>query len=393
MHLVDTPASGSPAHLVELVAGVEAPQIHRPAPGRGRAPGRRAGQRIAAGPALGLAAGVCRAGTGQSGGRLCAAGHQLQAGCAVFRADLGRRLAAAAELALRPDITGQAGRIATTRLAHYARPLRLSYGGPVLRVKGTQLNPEREMIQAGAELIGSDGVAAVTEVLLLAVEALQSAGLETLSVDVTLPSFVGALAAGPWPVAADKIEAVHALLDGKDVAGLRAAGASHYEPLIAASGPAEAALAALRALHLGAAFEARLADVADVVAALPADVRVTLDPTERHGFGFQSWIGFAIYAPGVRGEVGRGGAYAITHPDGHRETAVGFSLYVDALVDAGLGLSAARRILLPVGTSRADAAKLRAAGWSTVAALTDDADPHAFRCTHRWNGVEAVAIK
>jgi ATP phosphoribosyltransferase regulatory subunit len=295
-------------------------------------------------------------------------------------------------LALRPDITGQAGRIATTRLAHYARPLRLSYGGPVLRVKGTQLNPEREMIQAGAELIGSDGVAAVTEVLLLAVEALQSAGLETLSVDVTLPSFVGALAAGPWPVAADKIEAVHALLDGKDVAGLRAAGASHYEPLIAASGPAEAALAALRALHLGAAFEARLADVAEVVAALPADVRVTLDPTERHGFGFQSWIGFAIYAPGVRGEVGRGGAYAITHPDGHRETAVGFSLYVDALVDAGLGLSAARRILLPAGTSRADAAKLRAAGWSTVAALSDDADPHAFRCTHRWNGVEAVAI-
>ncbi|MDP9164277.1 MAG: ATP phosphoribosyltransferase regulatory subunit, partial [Pseudomonadota bacterium] len=40
-------------------------------------------------------------------------------------------------LALRSDMTGQVGRIAATRLAHYARPLRLGYGGPVLRVKGS----------------------------------------------------------------------------------------------------------------------------------------------------------------------------------------------------------------------------------------------------------------
>ena len=35
-------------------------------------------------------------------------------------------------LALRSDMTGQVGRIASTRLAHYARPLRLAYGGPVV---------------------------------------------------------------------------------------------------------------------------------------------------------------------------------------------------------------------------------------------------------------------
>lgn len=295
-------------------------------------------------------------------------------------------------LALRPDITGQAGRIAATRMAHVARPLRLSYGGPVLRVKGTQLNPEREMIQAGAELIGSDSVAAVSEVLLLAVEALQAARLSGLSVDLTLPGFVGALAAGPWPLDAAQRDVVAALLDAKDIAGLRAAGAAHYAPLIAASGAAGAALAALRGLALGAAFDAQLDDVGAVVAALPDDVRVTLDPTERHGFGFQSWIGFAIYAPGVRGEVGRGGAYVITHPDGHGEAAVGFSLYIDGLVDAGLGLTGAQRVLLPLGTPRDVGAMLRAAGWATVAALESGAAADAFRCTHMWNGVEAIAV-
>src|SRR3546814_3455905 len=47
-------------------------------------------------------------------------------------------------LALRPDMTAQVGRIATTRMAGTARPLRLAYGGAVLKVRGTQLRPERE---------------------------------------------------------------------------------------------------------------------------------------------------------------------------------------------------------------------------------------------------------
>ena len=32
--------------------------------------------------------------------------------------------------------------------------------------------------------------------------------------------------------------------------------------------------------------------------------RLTLDPTERHGFEYQSWFGFTLYAEGVRGELG-----------------------------------------------------------------------------------------
>ena len=60
-------------------------------------------------------------------------------------------------LALRGDITVQIGRIATTRLAHVARPLRMSYQGPVLRLRAAPLRPEREISQLGAELIGVGG--------------------------------------------------------------------------------------------------------------------------------------------------------------------------------------------------------------------------------------------
>ena len=64
-------------------------------------------------------------------------------------------------LALRPDITRQVGRIATSLLAKTPRPLRLCYAGQVVKLRASQLRPAREMLQVGAELIGSDSVVSV----------------------------------------------------------------------------------------------------------------------------------------------------------------------------------------------------------------------------------------
>lgn len=288
-------------------------------------------------------------------------------------------------LALRPDMTGQVGRIAATRLAHRARPLRLAYGGPVVKVRGTQLRPEREMLQAGAELIGSQSVAAVAEVLGIALEALANAGLTGLTVDLTLPELVSELAAGAWPLEPIQLAEAQALLDAKDVAGLRALGADRYEALIAAAGPADTAFGKLAALGLDGRAAAMVADARAVWDALGGPA-ATVDPTERHGFEFQSWIGFSIFAAGISGEVGRGGAYSVIHPDGREEPAVGFSLYVDGLVDAGFGEVARKRILLPLGTPPSIGAQLRAEGWATVAALDGSAEAAALGCTHVWDG-------
>ena len=76
-------------------------------------------------------------------------------------------------MGVRADITPQVGRIAASRLKGSARPLRLSYAGQVLRVKGEQMRPDRQIGQAGVELIGIASAAADAEVVLLAAEALQ----------------------------------------------------------------------------------------------------------------------------------------------------------------------------------------------------------------------------
>ena len=80
-------------------------------------------------------------------------------------------------MGLRADTTPQVARIATTRLAHAPRPLRLSYAGQCLRVRGSQLAPDRQIAQAGIELIGCDNPAADAEIVLVGAEALASVGL------------------------------------------------------------------------------------------------------------------------------------------------------------------------------------------------------------------------
>ena len=285
-------------------------------------------------------------------------------------------------LALRPDITAQIGRIAATRMAHHPRPVRLSYAGPVLKLKAGQLRPEREMMQMGIELIGLDTVAAAREIVTIAIEALEHAGVTGITLDFTLPDLVDALAAGPLPLEPAQTETVKTLLDAKDAGALQAAGAGAFLPLVESAGPFDAAILKLRAFDTDGALATRLDGLEAVAAPIRGKAVLTLDPTERHGFEYQSWFGFSLFAAGVSGEIGRGGSYTIVHEDGREEPAIGFSLYCDPLVDAGLAARERQRLFLPYGTDPALGAAMRAEGWVTVAALTEDDSAEAQICSH-----------
>ncbi|UZK68171.1 ATP phosphoribosyltransferase regulatory subunit [Sphingomonas sp. S1-29] len=324
--------------------------------------------------------------------------EQVDPPLAEFEAALGARLKAArasdavrfvdpvsqATLAIRPDITAQVGRIAATRMAHHPRPVRLSYAGAILKLRASQLRPERTMRQIGCELIGLDSVAAAREIVSVAVEALTAAGITGLSIDFTLPDLVETL--GDLPP--EQLEPLRIALDGKDAAGV-AAIAPAYLPLIEAAGPFDQALAKLRGSAHGAALATRLDGLAAIAEALPANVALTLDPTERHGFEYQSWLGFSIFATGIPVEIGRGGTYTVMHDGGTEEAAVGFSLYADPVLEAGCIAVERRRLFVPEG---ADAATWRAQGWVTVAALTPEDSAAAQLCTHVLgaNGPEAI---
>ncbi|MEN9289076.1 MAG: hypothetical protein RL317_699, partial [Pseudomonadota bacterium] len=280
-------------------------------------------------------------------------------------------------MAVRSDITGQIGRIAKGRMGHHPRPLRLSYGGPVVKLRASQLRPEREMMQVGAELIGLETLPAVTEVVTVAIESLKAAGVRDLTLDLTLPNLIDTLFPGT------DTEELKARLDGKDAAAVPA----DLRVLISAAGPFAEAVARLRAFDDQGVLAERLEALEALVEALPADLRVTLDPTERHGFEYQSWFGFSLFSAHTSGEIARGGSYLLGD-----EPAVGFSAYIDPLIDAGLAQTERRRLFLPLGTLPQKAAKLRAEGWVTVAALNPDDSAAAQICSHILSNGRPVPI-
>ena len=297
-------------------------------------------------------------------------------------------------LALRSDITVQVGRIAATGLAGAARPLRLCYAGQVVTIKGDGLDPTRERLQIGAELIGADSVAAAAEVVAVAIAALQAAGARGISVDFTLPDLVDTLADKALPLDGPTREAVRRELDAKDAGGLVAAGGSAYLPLLDAIGPFEQAIAKLADFDSTGVLAGRIAALREIAARLNGSARLTLDPSERHGFEYQSWLGFTLYAEGVSGALGRGGAYTILGREvGGEEPAIGFSIYPDPLIDSlANGEPARDTLFLPLGHDAEIAARLRAIGWRTVAALSASDDAAALGCTHRLDGKDAVRL-
>jgi ATP phosphoribosyltransferase regulatory subunit len=230
-------------------------------------------------------------------------------------------------------------------------------------------------------LIGLDTIAAAQEVVAVAVEALEAAGVTGISIDFTLPDLLATLAAGPLPLGDVSLDELADRLDAKD-AGAVAALAPSYLPMIEAAGPFETAHDRLCRFDVGGALRSRLDGLWKVAEAVKGRVALTLDPTERHGFEYQTWLGFSLFADGARGEIGRGGSYTIVHEDRSEETAIGFTLYIDAIVAAGLAHDERRRLFVPLGSDPALAAKLRGEGWVTVAALEAGDTPEAQLCTH-----------
>ena len=290
-------------------------------------------------------------------------------------------------LAIRPDLTAQVARIAATRMGHHPRPVRLSYAGAVLKLRASQLAPARETRQIGAELFGLDTVAAAQEVVTVAIEAVAAAGVARPSIDFTLPDLVDTLAAGTLPVASEKLDSLRQRLDAKD-AGAVAELAPDYLPLVAAAGPFDQALARLREFDRDGALGSRLDALAAIARAVDGRAVLTLDPTERHGFEYQSWLGFSLFTGTSAAEVGRGGTYTVVHEGGAEEAATGFSLFADRLIgDQPAGER--RRLFLPFGTPPAEGAAMRAQGWVTVAALEPGDTPEAQVCTHLYAEREA----
>jgi ATP phosphoribosyltransferase regulatory subunit len=290
-------------------------------------------------------------------------------------------------LGIRPDMTVQVERIATSRLINAPRPLRLSYTGQVLRVKGSQLRPERQFGQAGVELIGSDTPESDAEVIRLALESLKNAGVQDVTIDLGLPLLISALCDSLNLSKADRASLREAL-DRKDAASVKKLSGDTSElfsTLLDCAGPATTGMETLRNLKLkgdSASLRDRLLAVFDLISTQVPDLNLTVDPVENRGYEYHTGVTYTFYAKGASGELGRGGRYIA----GSGEPATGFTLFIDSLKRALPKPTAEDKIFVPFGTDIQAAIELRNEGHICVNGLEEVNDAKAegrrIGCSH-----------
>ena len=252
-------------------------------------------------------------------------------------------------MALRADMTAQIARIACTRMAHLPRPLRLSYSGAVLRVKPDPLNPERQLMQVGAEMIGASSPDHDAELAVAALSALRQAGVDRITIDLGIPRLLEALTRD---VSDDLAHAVAA----KDPVQVRALAGDHADtlcrimdlPMAGLDGLADAMGDLSATLPEAACTMLKdLLIVGGMIRTAAPFADITIDPLESRGFDYHHGIGFAIFAPGVRGELGRGGRYRTAAMGGREEESTGVTLYLERVLRAMPPLATEDRVYVP----------------------------------------------
>ena len=286
-------------------------------------------------------------------------------------------------LALRSDMTAQIARIATSRMGHLPRPLRLSYYGHVLRINPDPVNPERQLVQIGAELIGASTIHHDAEVATIALESLSRAGISQLSMDLNVPRLLDVLLADEASEDDATLRALREAVSRKDSAA--AARLPHPQakfiqmllelPLNTMANAAQMLKDLPSDLpEMANAMLGELAELAAVIAAAMPQIALTIDPLERRGFDYHQGVGFSIFTPGVRGELGRGGRYRTLAGSGNSDLSTGVTLYLERVLQATPSMDKSEKIYLAADYGLTVLVELTRAGHHAVmgAASSDD---------------------
>jgi ATP phosphoribosyltransferase regulatory subunit len=306
-------------------------------------------------------------------------------------------------MGIRADITLQIARIAASRLMLVPRPMRLCYNGLILRMQGEQLKGDRQLRQAGIELIGAASPEADAEVILVAAEALKNAGITKLSIDLNLPSIVSTLLASE-KLAYDDLQTLLAAIAHKDISSLANSSVRYRDTLIGlikSAGPAQHALAAISKLDMPAVAKKQCRELDEVVTILKAasqkDWELTIDATESRGLDYHSGLSFSIFVPGAACEVGRGGRYVVEGATQKQSAeATGFTLYVETLRGLLTEPKRGKRVLIAEGMAAKDIAKLRDDGYITIFALSeygnDEVEAKRLGCGYIYKNKKIKAL-
>ena len=247
-------------------------------------------------------------------------------------------------MALRSDMTTQISRIASSRMSHYPRPLRISYSGDVLRVKSSNLNMDRQITQVGAEIIGDFNSDSETEIILIGLKTLKSLNIKNLSIDLNFPMLTEKLLSKCSQELVPKILLGIEKKDYKLIQSFNFPNKKEILNLMKSSGiftSSSKYLSSLIDTNKNNKSIKHLVNIAQKIKENFSSVNIILDPLEMNSFNYHDGITFTIFSKGIRTGIAKGGNYKTIS----QENATGISIYTERL-NYVLDLTIKRKIVL-----------------------------------------------
>lgn len=247
-------------------------------------------------------------------------------------------------LMVRSDLTMPIARLVATRLEHAAAPFRLRYAAPIVRDQARFMGRSRQFTQIGVELIGEQGPAADIEVLSLAADALDAAGVPGWRIVCGSVKPMNDLLAA-LPLSAEQRRRVLSCVHATDLVALDElvgtfelsdSARNAISSLCRIGGGADCldrARALLAECGVDDAGVAELADVLSAARALGLSERIGVDFSVMNSFDYYTGLVFGVYVPGLSGALGSGGRYDDAFSRLGRESlpAAGFALSLEQI--------------------------------------------------------------
>ena len=297
-------------------------------------------------------------------------------------------------MALRSDVTAQISRIASTRLSHLPRPLRLSYSGDVLRVKGDSFNMERQKTQVGVELIGPKSELIDAEIILVCCQSLKSINIKDITVDLNLPFLREYFLKD---IKQSLKEQINEAIDRKDLQTLTKLKFDNSETilkLMESAGNYEHGIRHLSALKLDEMLSGAtdyLLKVINIIKENDNSINISIDPLENKGFKYHSGLTFTVFSEMFKGEVVKGGSYNTLSG----ETATGCTIYTEKIYGQPFNGENSDLVYIPY-LNMVEADKVIQKGFKVIfgSTLTNDFEQEAIqlKCQYIWKNNTIVKL-
>ncbi len=273
----------------------------------------------------------------------------------------------------RSDITAQISRLIETRLKDQKFPLRLCYLGDVLKISNRSIHSDRQITQAGIELIGSDNILkSASEIVELTISSLNKIDVDNLTIDFSIPNFLNLLL--------EELKLndhnVKKAIEEKNISNIKNLTSIYADNLINIaleiknSKEIRQNLVNLKiSANLLQKFDRLLLIIEKINQKYP-DIEILINIFDDLEFSYHEDIGFSIFTTESALPIARGGLYKIKKD----VMAVGSSIYINLIKEILLKSShdESKRILIGEDIKPQQIESLQEDGYITIKSLCDN---------------------